>query len=49
MPSLYSIAFIVNSMMRKETQALCGMTLRRTSREQKSVPIMKSIAHVVLY
>ena len=48
--SFYSIAFIVNLMMRHETRAWCGMTLRGTSRQQKRVPEMKrSIAHAVLY
>ena len=43
-------AFIVNSIMRHETQAWCGMTLRGTSRLQKRVPEMKrSIAHAVLH
>ena len=31
MLALYSIAFIVNPMMRHETWGWCGMTLRRTS------------------
>ena len=37
-------------MMRRETQAWCGMTLKGTSRQQKRVPKTKrSIAHDVLY
>ena len=45
-----SIAFIVNLMMRHDTQAWCCRNLRGTSRHQKLVPEMKrSIAHAVLY
>ena len=50
MPYFYSIAFILNPMMRHEAQAWYGVTLRGTSRQQKCVPKMKwSIAHAVVY
>ena len=50
MLSFYLIAFFVNLMMRHETQAWCGVTLRGMSRQQKHVPETKrSIAHAVLY
>ena len=49
-PSFNSIGFIVNLMIRHETGAWCGMTLRRTSWQQKPVSETKrSIAHPVLY
>ena len=49
MPSFYSVAFIVNPMIRHETRACCGVTLRGMSRQQKRVHEMKrSIAHAVL-
>ena len=49
MRPFYSIAFIVNPMMRHETRA-CGVSLRGMSRQQKRVPETKrSIAHAVLY
>ena len=41
MPSFYSIAFIVNPMMRHEIQSCCGMTLKGTTRQQKRVPETK--------
>ena len=50
MLSFYSIAFIVNPIMRYETQAWCGMTSRGASRQQKCLPETKrSIAYAVSY
>ena len=46
----FSIAFIINPMMRCETQVWCGKTLKGTSIQQKRVHETKrSIAHAVLY
>ena len=43
--AFYSIVFIVNPIMRHETQAWCDVTLRRTSRQQKRVPEIKRSIH----
>ena len=40
---LYSIAFILNPMMRHEAWAWCGVTLRGMSRQKKHVPKTKTV------
>ena len=45
----YSVGFIVNQMMRYETQAWFGVTLRGTSRQQKPVLKQKKVLLMLYY
>ena len=49
MSTFYSIAFIVNLMMRHETQAWCDMTLIGTGKQQKLVAEIKDVLFMQYY